>query len=208
MNIITDSNYLIRDNEFDSCQFEKINIANSSLMAKYFFSSTFVDCDFSNCDINGTVFRDCKFINCNLSLVRFSNVDLHAIIFNNCKLIGVNWTLINWKNRSSKKKIKFPITFTNSILDYSIFIGLDMYAVLFSNSMLKEVSFEEANLEYANFENTDLSGSLFRNTMLKNADFSTAKNYTINACVNSVKGAKFSLPEVLNLIYALEVEIV
>lgn len=209
MNIITDIESLINSDEFDGCQFEKLNLAGSSLLnSKYFFSSVFIDCDLSNCEIYESTFRDCKFINCNLSLSKFTDTNFSDITLTSCKLIGIDWTALERENRHPKKRKKFSITFQNSILDYSVFIGMNLYSASFIDSTLKEVSFENANLESANFKNTDLIGSSFRDTILLKADFSTAINYTINASINQVKGAKFSLPEAITLIHALEIEIV
>jgi len=210
MHIITDNGYLLGNDEFDCCQFEKLNITDSFLASKRFFSTLFVDCDLSNCDFSESIFRGCKFINCNLSLINLINVNFSDVTFLNCKLVGVDWTVIDWRKQPPKrgKRIRFPISFDNCILDYSTFIGLDLYYVLFNDSMLREVSFADANLEYAKFINTDLTGSIFRDTILGQADFTTAINYTIDACNNSMRGAKFSLPEAINLVYALEIEIV
>lgn len=209
MDIITDIDYITKNEEFDCCQFEKLDISNSDLLSsKYFFSSVFIDCDLSNCEIYRSTFRDCKFVNCNLSLSKFTDTNLGVMSFSNCKLVGIDWTSVAWKNKASKSRKKFPISFDNCILNYSIFIGMDMYSALFIDSMLKEVSFENTYLESANFKNSDLVGSFFRDTVLQKADFSTAKNYTINASLNSIKGAKFSLPDAIGLIHALEVELV
>ena len=208
MRIITDIVEIIETEEFDKCQIEKLKITDSLLIEKYFFSSVFIDCDLSDCDVNKSTFRDCEFINCNLSLMRFCDVNLIDVVFRSCKLIGIDWTSIVWTKRHTKRRVKFPVSFYNSTLNYSIFIGLDMYSVSFIDSILKEVEFEDTNLECANFENSDLSESHFKNTNLKKADFSSAKNYSINGTTNSIKGAKFSFPEVISLIHGLEVVIV
>lgn len=71
MDIINNINDLIKDEEFDDCQFENLNVANGSLNSKFFSSSVFIDCDLSNCDISESTFRDCKFINSNLSQSQF-----------------------------------------------------------------------------------------------------------------------------------------
>jgi len=215
MDIITDINYLTINEEFDDCQFEKLNIVNSSLNYKLFSSSIFMDCNLSSCDISESTFSDCKFVNCNLSHAQFSNTKLQDIEFVDCELIGINWSNVEWREkftskrkRTARKRRPFPITFKNCILNYSIFIGLDLYAASFIDSILKEVSFEDSDLESANFKNTDLTNSMFNNTILLKADLSSAKNYTISACKNQIKGAQFSFPEVMSLIHALEIEIV
>ncbi len=208
MHIIKDISNIIESEEFDLCQFEKLKITENLICSKYFFSSTFVDCDFSNCEINRSTFRDCEFINCNLSLLRFCDTNMINVIFRGCKLIGIDWTSIVWGKKFAKKRSVFPISFYDCILNHSIFIGMDMYSVSFVDSMLKEVGFEDTNLERARFENTDLIDSHFKGTDLRGADFSSAINYGIDASVNMVRGAKFSLPEATSLIYGLGVKLI
>ena len=209
MDIITDIDQLTNNEEFDDTQFEKLTITSGYLTPKRFYCSTFEDCDFSNCDISNSIFRDCKFINCNLSLAKLINSDLYDIMFIDCKLAGINWTESLWQKQTSKKKrVKFPISFKNCILNYSVFSDMDLYSASFVDSTLKEVSFESANLESATFSGSDLSGSLFLNTILNKADFSSSVNYTIDASINPIKGAMFSFPEASNLLYSLGVEII
>ena len=213
MNIITDIEYLAENEEFENCQFEQLDMANALLNSKYFSSSVFIDCNLSNCNMSESTFNDCKFINSDLSQAQLTNAKLQDITFTKCKLMGINWTALEWRERFSKRKSSFkkrrpfPISFDNCILNYSIFIGLDLYAVSFIDSMLKEVGFEDSDLESANFKNTDLTNATFNNTILLKADLSSAKNYTISAYTNKMKGAQFSFPEVMNLVYALDIEI-
>jgi uncharacterized protein YjbI with pentapeptide repeats len=72
----------------------------------------------------------------------------------------------------------------------------------------REVYFEDVNLTLANFNETELTDSIFRNSTLIEADFSNAKNYLIDARKNNISKAKFSFPEALSLIYALDIEII
>jgi uncharacterized protein YjbI with pentapeptide repeats len=67
------------------------------------------------------------------------------------------------------------------------------------------VDFSDANLEKADFRGTDLEKSIFRNTDISGANFVGAKNYYISPQYNRLKGAKFSLPEAMSLLYGLEI---
>ena len=71
-----------------------------------------------------------------------------------------------------------------------------------------EVDFREADLSRADFSGTDLSNSLFSKTDLSGADFSQARNYHLDPGQNKLKGAKFSLPEAMSLLYAMEIDLV
>lgn len=207
MRVISNITSLLECEEFEGCTFENIIAKEHDLKYKYFTSSIFTNCDFSKCDITGGVFRNCIFTNCNLSLVNFSKADINTTEFSYCKLIGIDWSAIKQRKRYSKRKDKFSILFDQCILNYSIFIGMDLYQSSFSNCILKEVCFEDTDLECSKFTNSDLTDSTFKNSILRKADLSTAKNYNINANLNDIKQAKFSFPEAISLIYSLEIEI-
>ncbi len=69
------------------------------------------------------------------------------------------------------------------------------------------VDFRETDLSQADFAGTDLSDSLFLTTDLTEADLSSAYNYQIDARQNTIKKAKFSLPEAMSLLYNLDIEL-
>jgi uncharacterized protein YjbI with pentapeptide repeats len=70
-----------------------------------------------------------------------------------------------------------------------------------------DVDFREADCTQANFTFTDFYHSLFNKTILKEADFSDSSNYSINVFFNDIKKAKFTLPEAVNLLQSLEIEL-
>ncbi len=65
-----------------------------------------------------------------------------------------------------------------------------------------------ASLPGSDFSGTDLAGSLFNATDLSGADLSAARNYAISPAANRLKGAKFSLPEAMALLYCLDIKVV
>ena len=70
------------------------------------------------------------------------------------------------------------------------------------------MDFREADLSETDFDGTDLSESLFLNTNLTEADFVGAMNYDISPEKNKLKGAKFSLPEAMSLLFNLDIILV
>ncbi len=177
----------IIDVEFHDCIFEK-----SSFVETKFASCKFTDCTFSNCDLSMINVGECNFVNTE---------------FENSKMIGIDWTSSNL-GKQAKFQFYKNIDFNNCVINYSNFLGLNLKKILFHNCIAKEVDFSEANLNEANFSGTDLEGSLFKQTDLTDANFVGAKNYTIVPGLNKMKGAKFSMPEVLSLLYSMEIEIV
>jgi uncharacterized protein YjbI with pentapeptide repeats len=67
--------------------------------------------------------------------------------------------------------------------------------------------FTDSNLEGAQFPKCNLMGAVFSNTNLIKASFVSAENYAIDITANQCKGAKFSLPEAINLLTPFGVHI-
>lgn len=206
---MNDLNYLFNNEHIDACTFENVKLPKGAgVNDKHFSDIIFTRCDFSGCDMKGNLFRDCVFVNCNLSLAKFADTEFYGVVFRDCQLSGIDWTASKLSRRTDKKKSKFPVAFERCVLNYSIFVMLNMYCASFVDCVIKEGCFEDANLEMSKFVNTDLMRSTFGNTNLEKADLSSARNYSINACVNNLKKAKFSFPEASTLVYALGVEII
>ena len=71
-----------------------------------------------------------------------------------------------------------------------------------------DVDFRETDLSQADFAGTNLCDSLFLATDLTEADLSQARNYQIDPSQNTVRKAKFSLPEAMSLLYGLDIVLV
>lgn len=172
-----------------------------------FYECDFVGCDFSKVTFRACAFSDCSFTNCNLTLVRIPNTKIDNTLFSECKMVGIDWCVATWRKVLPKKKYNFSIEFRNCILNYCIFIELSLVCAKFIGCSLHDVGFESADLSSADFTNSDLHGAIFRDTNLTKANLSSASNYTINASRNLIAKARFTLPEALSLIYALDIVI-
>ena len=82
---------------------------------------------------------------------------------------------------------------------------MDLRKCKFENTTAVDVDFTEANL--SNLQHIDLSGATFFRTNIEKANFTTAKNYLINPSENQIKGAIFSMPDAINLLYSFGIEI-
>ena len=72
----------------------------------------------------------------------------------------------------------------------------------------KDVDFRETLLMKSDLSHTDFADSIFIKTDLTEADLTEARNYNINATLNTIKNAKFSLPEAISLLYGLDIVLV
>ena len=91
------------------------------------------------------------------------------------------------------------------MLNYSVFIGLQLDNLQLEKCIAREVDFSDAGLKKAAFTGTDLQNAIFRNTDLSESNFVGALNYAISPQLNKLKGAKFSLPEAVSLLYGLDI---
>jgi uncharacterized protein YjbI with pentapeptide repeats len=169
--------------QFDGCRFE-----NCSLLESAFF-----DCSF----------RDSTFEGCNLSLWNVTNTTFLDVVFRQSKLTGVDWTVARWS------AVGAPVTFEDHcVLDLGVFLGLTLTRAAFRDCSAHDVDFSEADLSGCDFSGTDLHGARFNRTNLTKARFETAYSYTIDLGANTVKGARFALPEAASLLRTLGVDIV
>lgn len=181
--------------------FKALQLARTELV-----SSEFYDCAFLHSTFAESVFRRCRFVNCvfrdcDLSLVKVPESSFTSTRFENSKLIGVNWTEAHWPKAGLAK----PVSFSKCVISHSTFIGLSLRSLELRDCVASDVDFREADLSRADFGASDLSGSIFGKTNLSGADLSRACNYGIDPGQNTLKRAKFSLPEAMSLLHSMDV---
>jgi uncharacterized protein YjbI with pentapeptide repeats len=192
------------EKEYADRVFDGLLLKKAEILSKQFYS-----CVFKNCDFTGAVFRfckfpDCRFESCNLSLVRVSGSLFGGAAFKDSKLIGVNWTEAAWP----RVTVAAAPQFLNCVISDSNFLGLPLAGAVIKNCLARDADFRETDLARADLAGTDFAASLFGKTNLNGADLTRARNYAIRVGDNRVKGAKFSMPEALALLYCLDIKIV
>jgi len=140
-------------------------------------------------------------LECNLSLADISGSAFPETRFEQSKLLGINWAVADWSSAGFAKLDGF----FDCVLNHGIFIGLDLKGIQIKNCTVHEADFRGANLTQAVFSGTDLAKSLFHETNLSKADLSKARNYAINPENNTIKKAKFALPEAMSLLYQMDI---
>lgn len=186
-------------NEYHDQKFTALNLSEADVRHREFDRCHFRHCDFLKVDWRGAEFAECVFEHCSFGLGKFIDCSWKAVKFKNSKLVGVDLarSTINF----------FELEFTECLLDTCNFSGLPMADTSFVDCIIRECVFGETDLQRAKFQNCDLAKSLFHNTKLDQADFSSASNYTIDPLVNSIKGAKFALPEAVALLRGFDIEL-
>ncbi|HKJ68262.1 MAG TPA: pentapeptide repeat-containing protein [bacterium] len=188
---------------YDGETFEGVDFSGKILE-----SSTFTDCTFIRCQFMDATLSHCRLINvvfdhCNLSVLHVPGSTFSGCEINHSKATGIDWTAADW----SAPAIRKPLSFLESDLSHSTFLGIKLPDIDIIQSTLRDVDFREAVLTRVSMTGSDLMESLFGKTNLTEADFRGARNYQIDPLQNTITGAKFALPEALSLLYALDIEI-
>ena len=191
-------------NEFDDRIFKQITLESDLVSAKRFYDCTFTGCSFRETAFQDCLFDDCLFLDCDLTMIMVEGCSFKNTRFEKSKVIGVDWTFASW----SGIQLQPPLSFLACSLDYATFIGLELPKISFKDCSLKDVEFTEAGLSGADFSGSVLAKSRFHHTTLRGANFVGAVDYFIDLTQNDAAGAKFSMPEAVSLLYALDIELV
>jgi fluoroquinolone resistance protein len=184
------------ENAYYQEKFERFTMANEVVQSRAFEECEFIACSFIDCKFVKSKFLNCKFSDCILSAVVPMDCRFNDVHFLKCKVIGIDWT---------KAENIRELDFTESQINYSSFKLLGLPKVKIVKCEAKEVDFTETDLSQGDFKNTDFEKSRFFKTNLTQADFKGARNYYIDARVNTLKQTRFSLPEALSLLDGLDI---
>lgn len=187
------------NNYFEEQVYEGIDYTVNPPSKGHYEICTFINCNFSNCDLSHIKFTECEFKGCNLSMVKMTNTSLNDITFNDCKILGINF--------ENCDAFLFSVTFNHCTLNFSSFYKRALKKTRFTNCTIHEADFTETDLTQSTFDHCDLLNSKFENTILEKVDFRTAVNYSIDPNINRIKKAQFSLPAVAGLLTKFDIVI-
>jgi len=171
----------------------------------------FEDCIFEYCSFDNLQLRNCSFSGCNFIGTRFSGLSFERTQaigndFERCTLIGVDWSLISDERKRAMNLLPFD-RLLKCTLRHCVFYGLDLTKADLSESDLAGSYFDDCILRDARFCESELIKTSFAHCDLSGADFTHAKNYFFSLETNRVKGARFTLPEAIELLNALGIVI-
>lgn len=168
-----------------------------------FHECTFKACNFNDAEFIACRFVECAFVDCEMNLITVTDSRFSAT-FTGCGLKGINWT----SALTGKQNLMNTLRFTGCTLNYSTFIGVDLRKATIKDCTAHDVDFSDAMLTDADLTGTDFAESRFSNTDLTGANLTGARHYHIDARHNTVKGAKFQLPEAISLLRSLDIVLV
>ncbi len=188
-----------QDDVFQSSHFKDLREIECDLTGKSFEDCTFESCDFTGSDFSESLFLNCTFIQCNLSLVSLGNAKLQTVHFDRCKIMGVDFTLVN--------RLILQIAFHECLIKDCIYSELSLSETEFRKCEVLSSDFFGTDLFKSDFSESNLKDTIFESTNLKEANFINACHYRIHPLTNKVKHARFSMPEAMILLQALDIEI-
>jgi uncharacterized protein YjbI with pentapeptide repeats len=186
-------------NNFYEEHFEQLD-NNQSLIPGEYEACSFENCSLREIDLSTFKFMECTFTNCDLSNATITNTMFQDVDFNQCKLLGLLFTDSN--------PFGFGVRFHQCILSEASFYELNLTQCSFTECTLHHTDFAQVKAQGISFYQSDLKGAIFENSQLQKADFRKAIHYSIDPNTNQLKGARFSLPEVIHLLsqYQLRIE--
>lgn len=184
------------EQEIQDKQFEDISFENME----------YIDCDFTGCQFIGIKlknckFKNCRFVNCIIGNIGFLYCDASNLEFTNSVLIGINWEDLKLKGVD----IAVFKCMKACTIKYNYFTNLRLTKYDFKGSQFDECFFENCKLTDSSFGSVSLQGTKFIKCDLSGTDFREASDYVIDIADNKLKKAKFSFPEVVNLLSSLDI---
>jgi fluoroquinolone resistance protein len=176
--------------------FTRETCLKESFKAIEFEECRFIGCSFIECKFQKWKFIESTFSECILSAVIPMENRFRDVKFSKCKVIGIDWT---------KTDELSDLDFSDCQINFSNFSMLILPKTRIVRCEAKEVDFTETDLSNGDFQNTDFEKSRFFKTNLFGANFKGAVNYYIDIKNNSIKKARFSLPEALSLLNSLDI---
>ena len=189
---------LVSETNYSDQRFKGLDFSGQTLTETEFENCVFQKCEFVESEFKSCEFTECKFVNCRLSATKVTDSRFMNVTFIDSKVIGLDWI------RASS--VMF-LSFDRCDISMSNFAGLELGEFSLIESVAREVNFVETVLQKSDMSGTDFELARFLKTDLRQANFIDAKNYLIDVTSNKLKGAKFKMPEAIELLDGLGVEV-
>ena len=161
----------------------------------------FNDCTFRNCRWNGVRIKNCSFLGCT-----FVGCAMSGVVFSFCQmrdawLENCSFRNIAWGGLQGKSALAQPFTSARDCMfQYNEFTGMALAGFDFSSNSFSECTFDDCKLGGTSFRGVRLGRTQFSRCELSKADFRDAESYAIDLSTNTMKGARFSFPDVVALL--------
>ena len=192
--------------EYAGEEFSALRLEEGDFRGVLFEDCLFTDCRFQGLSFQGCRFTGCHFARCRLGGLSFDNVQAMGNSFEDCAVLGIDWAALLDPRKQDLGFLPFD-SFARCTLHHCLFFHLELGKFSFAGCDLSGSFFEDCRLSGADFSDCLLRGAAFSHNDLSSADFRGAAEYSFSIEGNQVKGAKFSMPEAVSLLYGLGLEI-
>lgn len=167
-----------------------------SLRGEEYADCTFTRCRWQDLRVENCSFANCTFAGCQWSGVVFSFSQMREGRFTGCAFRGIAWGGLQGKSALAR-----PLAAAeNCMFQYNDFSGMALAGFDFSSCQFRDCRFDSCRLTGADFNGVRLGESQFTRCTLDRADFRDAQGYVIAPADNTLKGARFSFPDVVRLL--------
>lgn len=163
---------------------EYTNITAEELPEGTFELCTFTRCDFSNGRLSDRNFVECTFIECNFTNSNISHSTFQQSVIENSKLMGLQF--------ESCRSMLFSLEIHHSKLDHCTFTNMALKGFRLEDSEANDLDFSNTDLRDSSFNGSTLTHCLFESCQLQKADFRNTQNLIMNPEQNQLQGAMFS----------------
>jgi uncharacterized protein YjbI with pentapeptide repeats len=185
------------EQEWDAIAWDRQDFTSDDLSGSTFSGCTFTGCDFSGLGLSSTRFEGCRFVECNLSNVTVDHTRFDGVEFEACKLVGLNF--------GASDPLVFDLRLNRCLLRYVNFSQMRWKKAVVTDCNAVDSDFRGAKLPGADFSRTRFRSCRFHAADLAGADFRWAEGYDLDPRTESLRKAKFSLPEAMNLLAPFEI---
>lgn len=175
--------------------FQNITLTEEEVAGTEFTACTFENCILESCTMTECKWIDCSFVGCRIINPVTERSTMMDCTFVRCSLVGVNWSTLLGGG------YLIPIAALDDCqLKYNHFVEINFAKFDFSGNTIAASLFADCNLAESKFLECKLERTEFFRCNLGKADFRNATGYVADLATNTLKGARFSFPEVVNLL--------
>lgn len=186
--------------------YDNETLEGKALIDDFLDECQFEECTFINCTLINTKITRCKFVDCKFKNCKFSNVQSNYSTLLNTTFTGCSLQGINFEAWTTNAVFSTPIQeISDCVLRYCTFAEMKLSKMNYSSCSFCESLFVDCDLRESNFRSSKMAGTSFLRCDLQNADFRDANGYNIDIQSNKLKKAKFSFPDVVDLLNGLEI---
>ena len=150
MDLLTDTSSEYYDERFTGLEYEGVEIVD-----RRFYQCTFTRCTFREVHFKDCRFSECVFEDCDLSLMDVAGTSFRETTFKDSQVVGVNWAVAEW----SEAGFLGGIGFEKCVINYAIFLGLDLREIVIKDCVARHADFGEADLTGADCRDTDFKAT-------------------------------------------------